>query len=75
MSRHDGRDESCRRPTRRRDVEGAIYERWLAADVFAPDGAGSTATRRCRRSRSSSRRRTSPARSTSAMPSGPRSRT
>ena len=21
------------------DVEGAIYERWLAADVFAPDGA------------------------------------
>jgi valyl-tRNA synthetase len=26
-----------------RDVEGAIYERWLAADVFAPDGSGSTA--------------------------------
>src|SRR5688500_503748 len=26
-----------------RDVEGAIYERWLDADVFAPDGAGSTA--------------------------------
>jgi valyl-tRNA synthetase len=26
-----------------RDVEGAIYERWLSADVFAPDGAGSTA--------------------------------
>jgi valyl-tRNA synthetase len=26
-----------------REVEGAIYERWLAADVFAPDGAGSTA--------------------------------
>ncbi len=25
------------------DVEGPIYERWLAADVFAPDGAGSTA--------------------------------
>jgi valyl-tRNA synthetase len=25
------------------DVEGAIYERWVAADVFAPDGAGSTA--------------------------------
>ncbi|HXG40765.1 MAG TPA: valine--tRNA ligase, partial [Candidatus Limnocylindrales bacterium] len=25
------------------DVEEAIYERWLAADVFAPDGAGSTA--------------------------------
>ncbi len=28
-----------------RDVEGAIYERWLDADVFAPDGAGSTADR------------------------------
>jgi valyl-tRNA synthetase len=26
-----------------RDVEGAIYDRWLAADVFAPDGRGSTA--------------------------------
>jgi valyl-tRNA synthetase len=26
-----------------RDVEGAIYERWLAADVFAPDGRGATA--------------------------------
>ena len=25
------------------EVENAIYERWLAADVFAPDGAGSTA--------------------------------
>jgi valyl-tRNA synthetase len=25
------------------DVEGRIYERWIAADVFAPDGAGSTA--------------------------------
>ena len=25
------------------DVEGAIYQRWLEADVFAPDGAGSTA--------------------------------
>ncbi len=25
------------------EVEGAIYERWMAADVFAPDGAGSTA--------------------------------
>jgi valyl-tRNA synthetase len=22
------------------DVEGPVYERWLAADVFAPDGAG-----------------------------------
>jgi len=25
------------------EVEGAIYERWVAADVFAPDGVGSTA--------------------------------
>jgi valyl-tRNA synthetase len=25
------------------EVEGPIYERWLAADVFAPDGAGATA--------------------------------
>ena len=25
------------------EVEGEIYERWLAADVFAPDGAGSRA--------------------------------
>ncbi|HEV8490564.1 MAG TPA: valine--tRNA ligase [Candidatus Limnocylindrales bacterium] len=25
------------------DFEGEIYERWLAADVFAPDGGGSTA--------------------------------
>ncbi len=25
------------------DFEGAIYERWLDADVFAPDGAGSRA--------------------------------
>jgi valyl-tRNA synthetase len=25
------------------DFEAAIYERWLAADVFAPDGAGSRA--------------------------------
>ncbi len=27
------------------EFEHAIYERWLAADVFAPDGAGSTADR------------------------------
>jgi valyl-tRNA synthetase len=27
------------------EVEGPIYERWLTADVFAPDGAGSTADR------------------------------
>ena len=25
------------------EVEGPVYERWLAADVFAPDGAGATA--------------------------------
>src|SRR4051794_41200576 len=25
------------------DVEGAIYKRWLGADLLAPDGAGSTA--------------------------------
>ncbi|HET7028211.1 MAG TPA: valine--tRNA ligase [Candidatus Limnocylindrales bacterium] len=25
------------------DFEGAIYERWVTADVFAPDGTGSTA--------------------------------
>src|SRR5713101_2715947 len=25
------------------DVEPGVYARWLAADVFAPDGAGSTA--------------------------------
>ena len=25
------------------DFERAIYERWEAADVFAPDGVGSTA--------------------------------
>ena len=25
------------------EVEGRVYERWLAADVFPPDGAGSTA--------------------------------
>jgi valyl-tRNA synthetase len=25
------------------DFEGEIYDRWLAADVFAPDGAGATA--------------------------------
>ena len=24
------------------EVEPAVYARWLAADVFAPDGAGST---------------------------------
>ena len=28
------------------DFEDAIYERWLAEDVFAPDGAGSRLPRR-----------------------------
>ena len=50
------------------EVETAIYQRWLAADVFAPDGAGSRPTQRGRRSSSSSRRRTSPALSISATP-------
>ena len=27
------------------EFEAGIYERWLAADVFAPDGAGSRANR------------------------------
>ena len=60
---------------RRSEVEGPTYERWLAADVFAPDGAGSTADPTPSRSRSSSRRRTSRARFISATLSGPRSRT
>ena len=39
--------------------ETAIYERWLAADVFAPDGAGiAGGPGASRRSSSSSRRRT-----------------
>ena len=41
------------------EFERAIYERWLAADVFAPDGAGSTADSDARAvHRSSSRRPT-----------------
>ena len=32
------------------EFEPAIYERWLAADVFAPDGAGSRADPAGRRS-------------------------
>ena len=36
-------DASCRKRIDPSDVEDAIYERWLAADVFAPDGRGSTA--------------------------------
>ena len=37
---------TCRRPTCRPSSRAPIYERWLAADVFAPDGAGSRADRR-----------------------------
>jgi valyl-tRNA synthetase len=36
----DKRLASAYRPA---EVESAIYDRWLAADVFAPDGAGSRA--------------------------------
>jgi len=36
-------DQGLAKAYRPADVEGAIYERWLAADVFAPDGAGSRA--------------------------------
>ena len=43
MTTTDRPTEASRRPIRPSEVEGAIYERWLAADVFAPDGAGSTA--------------------------------
>ena len=59
-----------------RDVEGAIYERWLAADVFAPDGAGSTADPDAAavhdHPAAAERHRLAPPRAT---PSGPRSRT
>ena len=58
------------------DVEGAIYERWLAADVFAPDGAGSTADPDAAavhdHPAAAERDRLAPPRAT---PSGPRSRT
>ena len=37
------RCRTCPKAYTPHDVEGAIYERWLAADVFAPDGRGSTA--------------------------------
>ena len=54
----------------------AIYERWLAADVFAPDGAGSTADPDAAAVRdhpaAAERHRLAPPRAT---PSGPRSRT
>ncbi len=35
--------EGLSRAYRPSEFEGPIYERWLAADVFAPDGAGSRA--------------------------------
>ena len=50
--RHDranqGHDERDRLPKAYRpaDFEGAIYERWLAADVFAPDGRAPARTTR-----------------------------
>ena len=34
-------ERELERAYRPADVEGAVYERWLTADVFAPDGAGS----------------------------------
>ncbi|CAN5786844.1 valine--tRNA ligase [soil metagenome] len=39
----DGPAEEMSRAYQPADVERRIYERWLAADVFAPDGAGSLA--------------------------------
>ena len=39
----DGRAAAPEGLSHRATSRGAIYERWLAADVFAPDGAGSTA--------------------------------
>ena len=35
--------EQLAKAYRPHDVEGPVYERWVAADVFAPDGAGSRA--------------------------------
>ena len=37
------RDGGLAKAYRPAEFEGPIYERWLAADVFAPDGAGSRA--------------------------------
>ncbi|HUR84812.1 MAG TPA: valine--tRNA ligase [Solirubrobacteraceae bacterium] len=37
-----GRPSGLASAYRPSEVEGPVYERWLAADVFAPDGAGST---------------------------------
>ena len=38
-----GTPDSLPKAYRPSEVEDAIYERWLAADVFAPDGAGAVA--------------------------------
>ena len=43
MTTTDRPTEALPKAYRPSEVEGTIYERWLAADVFAPDGAGSTA--------------------------------
>ena len=37
---HGGAAHGLPKAYRPGEVEGTIYERWLAADVFAPDGAG-----------------------------------
>ena len=54
------------------EVEGPIYDRWLAADVFAPDGRGSTADPALP---TFTIIQPPPAPSIWATPSGPRSRT
>jgi valyl-tRNA synthetase len=43
MPTTDRRGKPLPKAYRPSEVEGLIYERWLAADVFAPDGAGSAA--------------------------------
>ncbi len=42
-ARPAGPTEGLAKAYRPGEVEGPTYERWLAADVFAPDGAGATA--------------------------------
>ena len=43
MTTTDGPTDALPKAYRPDEVEGPIYARWLDADVFAPDGAGSTA--------------------------------
>ncbi len=43
MTTTDGPTDALPKAYRPNEVEGPIYARWLDADVFAPDGAGSTA--------------------------------